>query len=197
MYNSLLFLSASSPGKICEQSQSLVIKGSVCLWLSPAGMGTLLVKHTRMGKAREPGRRGLRHLCFGSGQTLCAAVPREMPKLKLSSFLQCFFTLPWDGIHLELFHLSSDPPSATDQSVEFSQDFCTSLWASVICTCPNTTYVTMLRVQTLLGLGSVKVLWYLVVADTSGNAAEAQTFYFKRCGMRYNKSFSFHFPNPH
>lgn len=45
MYNSLLFLSASSPGKICEQSQSLVIKGSVCLWLSPAGMGTLLVKH--------------------------------------------------------------------------------------------------------------------------------------------------------
>jgi len=29
MYNSPLFLSASSLGKICEQSESLVIKGSV------------------------------------------------------------------------------------------------------------------------------------------------------------------------
>lgn len=154
------------------------------------------------GWAKEENQAGedLRHLCFGSGQTLCAAVPREMPKMKLSSFLQCFFTMTWDSsrtVHLGLFLLSSDPPSATDQSVEFSQDFYTSLRAWVICTWPNTTYVTMLRVQTLLGLGSVKVLWYLVVADTSGNVAEAQTFYFKRCGMRYNKSFSFHFPNPH
>lgn len=132
---------------------------------------------------------------------LCSCPQAQVPELKLSSFLQCLcHVLRWGSsrtVHLGLFLLSSDPPSATDQSVEFSQDFYTFLWAWVICTWPNTTYVTVLRVQTLLYLGSVKVLWYLVVADTSGNVAEAQTFYFKRSGMRYNKSLSFHFPNPH
>lgn len=162
-------------------------------------MGTFLDSTHQAGqrKRTRPGE-DLRYLWFGSGQTFCAAVPRQVPKLKLPCSV---FAMSWDGIHLELFtwdfFSSSDPPSATDQSVEFSQDFNTFLWAWVICTWPNTTYVTMLRVQTLLYLGSVKVLWYLVVADLSGNVAEAQTFYFKRCGMRYNKSSSFHFPNPH
>lgn len=201
MYNSLLFLSASSPGKICEQSQSLVIKGSVCLWLSPAGMGTLLVKH-QDGQSKRTRQERTETSLLWFWANFVRSCPQGNAQTETQQFPAVFFhpALRWDSsrtVHLGLFHLSCDPPSATDQSVEFSQDFCTSLWASVICTCPNTTYVTMLRVQTLLGLGSVKVLWYLVVADTSGNAAEAQTLYFKRCGMRYNKSFSFHFPNPH
>lgn len=155
-----------------------------------------------MGKGREPGQERTWDI-FGLvlGKPSMQFSPRQMPKVQLSSFLQCFcHASRWDSsgaFHLGLFLLSSDPPSATDHSVEFSQGFYTSPWAWAICTWPNTTYVTVLRVQTLLDLGSGKVLWYLVVADTSGNVAEAQTFYFKRCGMRYNKSFSFHFTNPH
>lgn len=108
MYNSLLFLSASSPGKICEQSQSLVIKGSILPLAEPCwqlhSSGTFLDKNTRkVGKRREPGQKRTWDI-FGLvlGKLSAQLSPGKCPNC--NSAVSCsVFAMPWDGIHLELF----------------------------------------------------------------------------------------------
>lgn len=158
-------------------------------------MNGLLDKQTSLGKERGTGHERARDIF---GLVLGKLCPTKCLKWNSADKVACRFffamhsyALRWDSsrtVYFDFFlQLSSKTLSATDHGVEFTQDFYTFLWAWAICAQPNTTDVTMLRVQTLLYLGFVRVLHYSMVAYTSRNAAETQTSYFKRWGMKYSK----------